>query len=88
MQSIIPIATIGLALIHLIVGRYRVEVFPHDYWRSVAGGVAVAYVFVHLLPGLAEGQEIIKYQGLTVRIVDYYTYLLALIGFLAFYEVE
>ncbi|HET7409500.1 MAG TPA: hypothetical protein VFJ13_04815, partial [Paracoccaceae bacterium] len=30
---------------------------PRSVWLSLAGGVAVAYVFVHLLPELARMQD-------------------------------
>ena len=51
----------GLAAIHLYSGRMRfLDVLPRSRWLSVAGGISVAYVFVHLLPDLAEEQETIR----------------------------
>ena len=51
----------GLAVIHLFAARLRfLDVFPRSRWLSAAGGIAVAYVFVHLLPDLAEEQETIR----------------------------
>ena len=45
----------GLAAIHLFSGRLRfVRVIPRSRWLSAASGISVAYVFVHLLPDLAE----------------------------------
>jgi hypothetical protein len=46
-----------LALVHLFTPALRfLGGTPRSVWLSVAGGVSVAYVFVHLLPELAEGQ--------------------------------
>ena len=51
----------GLAMVHLFSGRVRfLDVLPRSRWLSVAGGISVAYVFVHLLPDLAEEQEAIR----------------------------
>ena len=51
----------GLAAVHLFSGRLRfLSVLPRSRWLSAAGGVSVAYVFVHLLPDLAEEQVTIR----------------------------
>lgn len=43
-------AALGLALVHLYGGKLRfLEGTPRSIWLSIAGGVSVAYVFVHLL---------------------------------------
>jgi hypothetical protein len=43
-----------LALIHLFAGRLPViSHLPRPVWVSCAGGVAAAYVFLHLLPEMA-----------------------------------
>jgi hypothetical protein len=42
--------------VHAIGGRLRfLDVIPRSTWLSLAGGISVAYVFVHLLPELAAG---------------------------------
>jgi len=33
---------------------------PPATWRPIVGGVLVAYVFIHLLPELAEGKEVLS----------------------------
>ncbi len=44
-----------LAAVHLFSGRlYFLDSVPRSRWLSIAGGVSVAYVFVNLLPELAE----------------------------------
>lgn len=55
----------------------------------MAGGVSVAYVFVHLLPELARGQEVIA--GSEIRLLSFFehhAYLLALLGLVGFYGLE
>lgn len=72
-------AAVGLALVHLLAGRLRfLDVLPRSRWLSFAGGVSVAYVFVHLLPELSETHH---------RAGDA-TFLLALAGLALFYGVE
>ncbi len=54
------IAVVALALVHIFAGRLRfLEGTPRSAWLSGAGGVSVAYVFVHLLPDLSGAQETI-----------------------------
>ena len=56
---------------------------------SAAGGISVAYVFVHLLPELAEGQEIIRKAVSGVfSALDHHAYLMALCGLIVFYGLE
>ena len=41
-------------MIHLLIGRLQfLDVVPRSGWLSFAGGVAVAYVFLHILPNSA-----------------------------------
>ena len=41
---------LGFALIHLLIGRLAfLRAIPRSRWLSGAGGVAVAYVFLHVL---------------------------------------
>ena len=81
---------VGLALIHLYSGRIRfLDVLPRSRWLSAAGGVSVAYVFVHLLPDLAKDQEtILGAVGESFNFLEQHVYLVALIGLAAFYGLE
>jgi hypothetical protein len=45
-----------LALLHVFAGRLHGDTLARPTWLSVASGLSVAYVFVHLLPELAETQ--------------------------------
>ena len=80
----------GLAIVHLFSGRIRfLDVLPRSRWLSAAGGISVAYVFVHLLPDLAEEQEAIRIAvGGRFNFLEYHVYLVALIGLAAFYGLE
>lgn len=50
-------AAILFALIHLLIDRMAfLRGIPRSRWLSFAGGVAVAYVFLHILPELAGHQ--------------------------------
>jgi len=47
-----------LAGLHLAAPRIRkLPLIPESATGSFAGGLAVAYVFLHLLPEIAEGNE-------------------------------
>lgn len=84
------IAALVLTFTHLLAGQLRhLHQLPRSRWLSVAGGVAVAYVFVHLLPELAQGQEVIEDSGFhLLRYLEHHAYLLALIGLACFYGLE
>lgn len=72
-----------LAAIHFFAGRLRfLDRLPRSRWLSFAGGVAVSYIFLHILPELAEHQK--RLQATAFQPI----YLLALIGLAAFYALE
>ncbi|MDR7040330.1 hypothetical protein J2X36_005112 [Methylobacterium sp. BE186] len=77
-----------LALVHVVTPSLRLlEGTPRSAWLSIAGGVSVAYVFVHLLPELAAGQEAIS-QVTAVSLAERHVYLIALMGLLVFYGLD
>ncbi|HSK99252.1 MAG TPA: hypothetical protein VK869_02835 [Rubrobacteraceae bacterium] len=80
----------GLAIVHLFAARLRfLDVFPRSRWLSAAGGISVAYVFVHLLPDLAEEQDTIREAaGESFDFLEYHVYLVSLIGLSIFYGLE
>ena len=55
----VTLAAVGvLAVVHLFAAHLRfLRGVPRSRWLSIAGGVSVAYVFVHLLPELAESRR-------------------------------
>ncbi|HEX6142201.1 MAG TPA: hypothetical protein VFZ01_05765, partial [Geminicoccaceae bacterium] len=83
---LLPLSAVALfALVHVIAGKLRfITMIPRSRWLSAAGGVAVAYVFLHLLPEIAAGREHLEDAlGLEREI-----WLLALVGLTVFYGLE
>lgn len=83
-------AAVFLALVHLFASKLRfLDGIPRSRWLSLAGGIAIAYVFARLLPELAEAQERLgdAAGGLFGRL-EHHAYLLALAGLALFYGVE
>ncbi len=83
------LAACALAAVHVVGGRLRfLGAIPRSGWLSAFGGVSVAYVFVHLLPELARGQEEIEAEGRLLGFLEGHVYLMALLGLAVFYAVE
>lgn len=84
------LAALGLVAVHLFSGRLRfLDGTPRSIWLSIAGGVSVAYVFIHLLPELGEGQETIAEAiGEGLAFIENHVYLVALLGLAVFYGLE
>ncbi len=82
-----------LAALHLAAPHIRrLPLVPERATGSFAGGLAVAYVFLHLLPEIAEGNEAIG-EALSAVVeptplVDLGIFLVALAGFAAFYGLQ
>ena len=78
-----------LAVVHVVTPSLRfLEGTPRSAWLSVAGGVSVAYVFVHFLPELAAGQETLGRAVESLALAERHVYLIALAGLLAFYGLD
>jgi hypothetical protein len=84
------LAAAALALAHLFSAKLRfLDGTPRSIWLSIGGGVSVAYVFVHLLPELAESQEVIAEAiGEGLAVLENHVYVVALLGLAAFYGLE
>jgi hypothetical protein len=87
---------VALALVFLLAGAHLAapvltfaRFVPRSWFLSAAGGVSVAYVFVHLLPEVAEAQQAVE-EGATgaVAAVEQHAYLAALLGLVVFYGLE
>lgn len=82
-----------LAVLHLLAPRIRRLPFvPERATGSFAGGLAVAYVFLHLLPELSEGNravgEALQEVVTVTPLLDLGIFLVALAGFVLFYGLE
>lgn len=86
----ILLAAAGLIVVHLSGAKLTfLEGTPRSVWLSVSGGISVSYVFIHLLPELAKGQEVIrKSVGALLQSLDHHSYLMALGGLIVFYGLE
>jgi hypothetical protein len=79
------LAALLLVAVHLGAGLVSgLQRTPRSRWLSVAGGMAVAYVFAHLLPELA------RLSGLVARSlrVEEGIFAVALAGLIVFYGLE
>jgi zinc transporter ZupT len=86
---LVPLFALVLAAVHLFVGRLRLlEVVPRSRWLSIAGGVSVAYVFVHLLPEVGAAAAAVDETDSPLTAVENHVYVIALLGFAAFYGLE
>jgi hypothetical protein len=87
------VTALVLAGLHLAAPRIRKLPFvPERATGSFAGGLAVAYVFLHLLPEIAAGNEAIG-EALSdvidpTPLVELGIFLVALTGFTIFYALE
>lgn len=89
MPALSLLAACCLAAVHLLAGRlHGLDRTPRSRWLSAAGGVSVAYVFVHLLPELGDHQRAVEEAGVLVGFFDHHVYLVALTGFVTFYGIE
>ena len=83
-------SALALASVHIVAGKLRfLDVTPRSVWLSGAGGASVAYVFLHILPDLAEGQRHFNSAvPLWLQGIERHVWLLALAGLAAFYGLE
>lgn len=80
----------GFAAVHILARTLGfLSTTPRSIWLSAAGGVSVAYVFLHLLPELHEGQHAL-HEGAGLRLGSSQSeiYLVALAGLVVFYGLE
>ncbi len=94
-QSVLAALPVALVLAALHVAAPHIRHFPFVPERqtaSFAGGTAVAYVFLHLLPELAAGsEEVGELLDDVVRVtplLDLGIFVIALAGFTVFYGLE
>lgn len=81
-------ASLALVAVHLLAGKLRfLEGIPRSRWLSLAGGISVSYVFVHLLPELQEAQAAVVETG-RLPWLERHVWLLALLGLAVFYGLE
>ena len=82
-----------LAVLHLLAPHIRrLPLVPEYATASFAGGIAVSYVFLHLLPELSNGnrelREVLGEEGAPSPLLGLEVFLIALVGFAVFYGLE
>ncbi|MDN4492996.1 hypothetical protein [Ureibacillus aquaedulcis] len=85
------IYAIAFTLIHLFSKSMAfIKDTPRSRFLSIAGGIAVSYVFMHLLPDLNKHQDILEKFGDSgvFRLLENHVYLIALLGLTIFYGLE
>ncbi len=83
------VAVALLVVVHVVTPFLRfLEGSPRSMWLSIAGGVSVAYVFVHLLPELAAGEEQVGRAVRDTAFAEHHVYLIALLGLATFYGLD
>lgn len=91
MKMLSLVLAIGFAVLHFSA-KYMVFLkrVPRSRFLSFAGGIAVSYVFVHLLPDLHTHQQVLekKAQNGLLRFIENHAYLMALMGLALFYGLE
>ncbi|KIL53076.1 membrane protein [Jeotgalibacillus campisalis] len=82
---------LGFSLIHYS-SKYLdfIKDKPQSRFLSFAGGIAVSYVFIHLLPELNHYQHQLEetLQEGAFRFVEHHIYVIAMLGLAAFYGLE
>lgn len=84
------VAVAGFAAVHLFIARMRfLDREPRAGFLSFAGGIAVTYVFLDVLPELAAHQRTFASElRLTDAAAEAWVYLVALIGLVLFYGLD
>ncbi|PAY15780.1 hypothetical protein CKO51_30170 [Rhodopirellula sp. SM50] len=81
-----------LAAVHLFGSKLRfLNVIPRSRWLSIAGGVAVAYALLHLLPELNEYHDVLHHfvsDTPFALIAGHVIWFFVLLGLLLFYGLE
>ncbi|UCG71659.1 MAG: hypothetical protein JSV45_10345 [Chromatiales bacterium] len=83
------LGVVTLSLVHLFVYRFRFLQQEAGPWISASAGVAIAYVFVDVLPLLASQQARLTAEDATgwLRFLKHHAYLVAMAGFAFHYAI-
>lgn len=85
------ILVIGLVLLHIYSKKMTfLKAVPRSRVLSIAGGISVAYVFLHLLPELGVFQENLKgeIENAGWGFLESHIYVVAMLGLVVFYGLE
>ena len=84
------VAALIFAFVHVFIGKLTfLNVIPRSRWLSFSGGVAVAYVFLHILPELNKHGETFAHELNTrTYMAELWVFLVTLVGLVFFYGLE
>ena len=83
------IAVLALSAVHLFSGSLRfLDTVPRSRWLSFAGGVAVALVFLEILPELAASQQTVGRALGPGAFLEKHVYIVAVLGLALFYGMD
>lgn len=83
------VVVVGFICIHIFAGKLQSQqTTPHPGWLSLAGGISVAYVFLHIFPELGAAHRVVSKEWNDLPFTGYYTYLIGLVGVVIFYGLE
>jgi zinc transporter ZupT len=80
-------AILAFVAVHLFIGHLKLTTVPRSRWLSLAGGVSVTYVFLHVLPEFADYQTAFRQEGV-LGWLEHHVYNFALLGLVVFYGLE
>jgi hypothetical protein len=84
----LPVALVLAGVYALALGAREGRVWRVRRWISAAAGVSVAYVFVDILPELAERNEAFQQASGSGLFAEQRIYVLALLSFVVMYGIE
>ena len=85
------LAALGLASVHLFSQQLRfLDVVPRSRFLSLAGGMAVAFVLLRLLPAVDEGNAVLNEALRTTPLafIEHPAHLIFLLSLFLFYGAE
>ncbi|MEX0647921.1 MAG: hypothetical protein WD139_09045 [Balneolaceae bacterium] len=78
-----------ISCVHIFANKISfLRTLPRNKWLSLAGGISVAFVFLHILPELHHFQDSIDDTALLPVSFENDLYLMAMAGILLFYGIE
>lgn len=89
--SLSLVFVIGFIFIHFFSKTMKfIKDSPRSRFLSIAGGIAVSYVFIHLMPELSKHQRVLEQLGDKgiFHLFENHAYLIALLGLTIFYGLE
>ena len=89
-MSILNVIVIGLiAAVHVFIARFRfLSGETGNRWLSFSSGIAVAYIFIKMLPGVAEARIRFASTGGFQGLLTEYLFLVTLLGLIVYYGID